>query len=473
MAMRRLLLAGGWLLGAAAVLLVLWYEATPPSRNDAATAIDGPTPYPSIVLYPTLVPTPAPDTEPHVLDLTSGRLTKPGVPAGFVRDGYIVRALLSDGSLLIESGQGPATVVVRADGTGAGVLPIPPQGQCEISIDNRYVAWIAGDHFQVYDAETAQISSVPPDAARFEGGLSDGGVIMGDSTGLCPAPPPSNHAGTGEETVIVDRQGNVTDRLPLSRWNVSVSPDAQRIAWVAGQGLHVYQRSTRAERVYPEVTFVTGEIVWSPDGAEIGYVRYTADDTVRVWVVKLVSGEQRAVYSAGPDTRIRRLAFTANDELRFGIAPLGSVAAQYDLPGARFVVADDGSGGRFLDDPRAPWSACGPSCGRPPAGYEDAKGLAIWCARTPAGGCIFHLVFVDRDSGAVRELAVGEFPMWSLSPDARQLAILLPAGSDQVLRLVQMDDFTSRDIPLGFTYANNVAWFPSGASLLLWSAGGN
>ena len=235
----------------------------------------------------------------------------------------------------------------------------------------------------------------------------------------------------------------------------------------------MYDRPSRTERVYPD-TFVTGEIAWSPDGSEIGYVRYTGDNAVHVWIVDVASGAQRAVYSAGPDTRIRRLAFTAAHELQFEIVPMGSVAVQYDLPGARYAVADDGSDGHFLDDPSAPlWSACGSACGMPPEGYEDANGLARWCEVPPGGSCVSHLVLVDRNAGAMRELAVSEFVVWSFSPDGRQLAILLSSGTDQLLRIVGLADFRSRDIPLGFTYANNVAWFPDGKSLLLWTAGGN
>jgi hypothetical protein len=463
---RRLFQGGGWLLGAVAVLLVVLYAATQQSTIPEPSVAGAPTPYPSIVLYPTLVPTPGPDTEPHVLDLASGRLEPVPVPSAFA-----VRAVLSDGTLLTESGQGPAAVV-RPDGTSISDLPVPLYVQSELSADHRYVAWIADDHFHVYDAETGQISSEPPEAARFEGSLSDGSTLMRDAAGVWPAsPPPATGAQAGEETVIVDRSGAVTDRLHVSRWMVRVSPDERRIAWVAGDGLHVYERSTHAERVYSEVTAVTGEIVWSPDGAEIGYVRFTGDNAVHVWVVDIASGDQHRVYSAKPDAQIQRLVFAANHELQLQIVPLSSRPAQYDLPGPRYVVNDEGSDGHFLEDPTTPWATCGPSCGMPPAGYEDADGLARWCEQTPRGGCILHLVFVDRRTGALRELAASEFVAWSLSPDRRQLAILLPAGTDQVLRIIQLDGFSSRDVPLGFTYANNVGWFPGGQSLLLWTAG--
>ena len=219
---------------------------------------------------------------------------------------------------------------------------------------------------------------------------------------------------------------------------------------------------------------MTATVVWSPDSAEIGYLRFTGYDAVRVWVVDIALGVERRVYSAEPDTRVQHLAFTAADRLQFDIAPLSSVAARYDLPGARYVVADDGSGGRFLDDPATLWSDCGSPCGMPPAGYEGVDGLARWCERSPGGGaCTFHLAFVDRVAGVVRELAAGDFAAWSFSPDRRQVAILLSTDTDQVLRVVRLDDFTSSDSPLGFTYANNVAWFPDGRSLLLWTSGGN
>jgi hypothetical protein len=168
------------------------------------------------------------------------------------------------------------------------------------------------------------------------------------------------------------------------------------------------------------------------------------------------------------------MSFAGNHELRLQVAPIDSPAAQYDLPGARYVVADDGGGGHFLDDPARLWSDCGPPCGTPPTGYEDANGLAHWCERSPGGGaCTFHLAFVDRVAGVVRELAAGDYANAVFSPDRQQVAILLSAGTDQVLRVVRLDGFTSRDIPLGFTYANNVAWFPDGQSLLLWTSGGN
>jgi hypothetical protein len=193
-----------------------------------------------------------------------------------------------------------------------------------------------------------------------------------------------------------------------------------------------------------------------------------------VVIVDIASGEQRRVYSAARDTRIQRMSFAAKRELRLQVAPIDSPAAQYDLPGARYAVADDGSGGHFLDDPAMPWSSCGSPCGMPPAGYEDANGLARWCERSPGGGaCTFHLAFVDRGAGVVRELAAGDFAGWSFSPDRKRLAILISAGTDQTLRIVRLDDFTPRDFPLGFTYANNVAWFPDGQSLLLWTSGGN
>ena len=298
---------------------------------------------------------------------------------------------------------------------------------------------------------------------------------MGDAAGAWPASPPSTTGGQpDEETAIIDRSGVVTERLPVPEWMVAVSPDERHIAWATDGGLHVYDRSTHAERVYSQPTAVTATVVWSPDSAEIGYLRFTGYDAVRVWVVDIALGVERRVYSAEPDTRVQHLAFTAADRLQFDIAPLSSVAAQYDLPGARYVVADDGSGGRFLDDPATLWSDCGSPCGMPPAGYEGVDGLARWCERSPGGGaCTFHLAFVDRVAGVVRELAAGDFAAWSFSPDRRQVAILLSTDTDQVLRVVRLDDFTSSDSPLGFTYANNVAWFPDGRSLLLWTSGGN
>jgi hypothetical protein len=456
---RRLFQAGGWLLGAVAMLLVVLYAVTQQSAIPEPSVAGAPTPYPSIVLYPTLVPTPGPDTEPHVVDLASGRLETAMVPTG-----YVVRAVLSDGSLLSEGGQGPAAAV-RPDGTVISTLPIAGYGRSELSADNRYVAWIADDHFQVYDAETARTSSGPTPSARFQGSLSDGGVLMSNAS-----PPPFAGGQPGEETVIVDGSGAVTDRLPVPRWNAHLSPDERRIAWVADDGLHIYERSSRSERLRPEVAWVTGEIAWSPDGAEIAYLRLTGNDAVHVWVLDVAAREQHQVYSAEPHARILRLAFATNHELRFQIGP---PYLQYDLPGPRYAVADDGNGGHFLDDPKTPWSSCGPSCGLPPAGYEDPDGLARWCEQTAAGGCILHLVFVDRGAAVQRELAASEFLAWSVAPDRRQLAILLPAGTDQVLRIIGLDDFTSRGVPLGFTYANNVAWFPDGQSLLLWTAGGN
>jgi hypothetical protein len=109
----------------------------------------------------------------------------------------------------------------------------------------------------------------------------------------------------------------------------------------------------------------------------------------------------------------------------------------------------------------------------PPVGYEDADGFARWCAQSPDGGCISHVVLVDRGASKMREVASGAFVEWSLSPDRRQVAILLPSGTDQLLRIVQLDDFSSRDVSLGFTFANFVTWLPGGQSLLLWRAGGN
>ncbi len=456
-----------WLVAATAVLLVVLYAFTPGSDHDQPSPVaDGPTPYPSIVLFPTLVPTPASDREPHVLDLSSWQLKTVRMRAG-----YVVRAMLSDGSLLSESGQGPATVF-RPDGRVIADLPVPMYAPAELSIDHRYVAWIAADNIQVYDAEAAQTSSAPPQDAHFDGSLSDGGVLMSDATGAWPSSP--RNAQAGEETVIVDSHGAVTDRLPISRWIVRVSSDGGRIAWVANDGLHVYDRAMRSERVYPDVRWVTGEIAWSTDAAEIAYLTLTGDNRVHVVVIDITSGQQHQVYSAQPEARIQRMSFAANHELQLQIAPINSPAAQYDLPGARYVVADDGSGGRFLDDPATLWSDCGSPCGMPPAGYEGVDGLARWCERFPGGGaCTFHLAFVDRGAGVARELAAGDFAAWSFSPDGQQLAILIFAGTDQVLRVVRLDDFTSRDFPLGFTYANNVGWFPDGRSLLLWTSGGN
>ena len=458
------------MLAATVVLLVLLYAFTPGAQHDEPPAVvDGPTPYPSIVLFPTLVPTPAPDMEPHVLELASTRLETVRMRAG-----YVVRAILSDGSLLSGSGQGSATVF-RPDGKVIADLPVPVNARTEVSIDHRYVAWLADDRLRVYDAETAQTSSAPPQDGHFDGSLSDGGMLMSDTTRAWPSSPPRNGQAS-EETVMVDRDGAVTDRLPISRWIVQVSSDGERIAWVANDGLHVYVRSTHAERVYPDVRWVTGEIkiAWSTDAVEIAFLTVTGDNAVHVDVINVASGVQHRVYSAQPEARIQRMSFAANHELQLQIAPINSPAAQYDLPGARYVVADDGSGGRFLDDPATLWSDCGSPCGMPPAGYEGVDGLARWCERSPGGGaCTFHLAFVDRVAGVVRELAAGDFAAWSFSPDRRQVAILLSTDTDQVLRVVRLDDFTSSDSPLGFTYANNVAWFPDGRSLLLWTSGGN
>lgn len=445
-----MLQSGGLLLGGVVVLLVVLYAVTPGSSIREPT-VAGPTAYPSIVLYPTLVPTPAPDTDPHLLDVESGRLEPIPVQSP-------VRSVLSDGTLLVGSAQGPATVV-RSDGTLISDLPIPIDEQSELSLNNRYVAWIAGDRLQVYDAETAEISSELPAPARFTGSLSDGGLLTGDAA--------------GKQIVIVGRHGAVIDRMQVSKWASRLSGDERRIAWVTGDGLHVYERSSRAERIYPEVQWVTGAIAWSPDGAEVAYLSLTGNNVVHVWVIAIGSSVRREVYTAEPNARIEALAFTDDHQLLFQVVP-PPLTMWGDMPGARYTVRDDGSGGHFLDDPTALWATCGPSCGMPPEGYEDADGLARWCESQSQGGCIYHMAFVDRRNAVVHELiASDQFLVWSVSPDREQVAILFSAGTDQVLRIVRLANFTSRDLPLGFTYANNVTWFPGGELLLLWAAGGN
>ena len=469
MSWRRFSQAVLWLLAAIVTLLVGLYAFSSGSdRDQRSTAIDGPTPYPSIVLFPTLVPPAAPDSEPHVLRLANARMENAKVPTG-----YAIRAVLSDGSVLSESGDGPATVA-RVDGTVVSVLPIPLYAHSVVSADSRYVAWIADDHMQVYDAETARVSSEPPQGARFDGSMRDGNTVLGDSAGAWPESPPSaTGRALGEATLIVDGSGAVTDRLPVPNWTTHVSPDERRIAWAAPDGLHIFERSDHADRIHPDVTIGNSEIAWSPQGTEIAYLRLSANDAVLVWVVDIVSGEQHRVYSGEAHSRIQRLAFVANHELQWQTAPAFSATAQYDLPGARYAIADDGSGGHYLDDPATLWGECGPSCGMPPAGYENADGLAHWCEQPHDGACIYHLVFVDRGASVVRDLAAGDFAYGSFSPDHKRLAILFSNGTDQALRIFRLGDFTSSDFPLGFTYANNVAWFPNGESLLVWASGGN
>jgi WD40 repeat protein len=439
------------------VLVLIALYIARPGQTQLRAVMSGPTPYPSITLYPTLTPTPAPEKLPRLIDADDGSATVV-VDNHFSlesRAGSAIRGILADGRLLVLNAGG-----LSALNTDTGAENLLSQqitsDDVAFSHDGRYVTWMEGDHAAVLDGVTGRLSKALPADAHFERGLPDGGMVFTTASG---------------PIAIVGAEGEVTDRLP-TYYYPGFSPDASQYAWPAPDGLHIYDRASKATRVLPGVQSVVGGLAWAPDASRIAYLRLVGDNTVHIWVMDLGTSEQREVFAAQPMEHIEDVTFDG-DTLAFHLIPADDVRSG-DTFGVRYTMRADGSHVRAIGDASRPWGLCGPTCGMPPDGYENADGLARWCDLQPDGSCAFHLVFVDRTRGVTSDLLEDEgYSSAAVSPDRSRLAVLRLFGDDEVLRIISLTDFTHRDIDLGFSFHNQVAWMPDGERVLVYLGGGN
>lgn len=467
--------------GAAVVLLLVLYALAPgpaqPSSSSARVDVDrttaAQTAYAPVTPLPPLTPTPSPDRRPRVVSVADcvgpTCAAEPVVRYLDLAAGSFVTGRLAGARLLVRRADG-VSEVLRADGTVQAPLPAPQYAVFDVSLDGRLVVWLDGGRLYGYDVGTPENAQSPRDPLRstpsgFRESLADASLLL-CTNDACPM------------SVLVDPAGNAGDTLPTGPDAIAASTDGQQLAWQAGGVVRVYDRATRATRTYDLAQDIAGGLAWSFHGREIAYIRAVSDTDVRVAVLDLASGVAHDVYTAPPDPRVRDLVFTGPHTLQFELPSLELYRIGSEpLHGPRYAINDDGTGGRSLDDLRRPWATCGPACGLPPPGYEDAHGLAWWCELVqPAAVCRFHLDVVVRGDGIMRELTTIDEPeaypsQAALSPDGRRIAIVT-AHSDgiETLHLVSVTaGGNTADVTLGSTDVTSAVWLPDGTGVLLFS----
>ncbi len=442
-----------------AVLVAAIIALRPSAHNSQASAqiartVAAKTAFAPVTPFATITPLPTPDTRPRILDVASGSISLLKLEPGFAFE-----HLMSDGSVLAGNGSGKLEAVTRG---GSIVARVTNDGEPApvYSDDDRYAIWLSDGHLRSYDAQTRATGATVPAGAKFPQQLRDGSVVL-CATRLCTA------------SALVRPDGTVASTFDVpERVGVAIFPDAQRMAWPADDGMHVYDAGSGTERTYPGVHWVVGEIAVSPDAAYLAYGRLTGDEAVHVQLLDLRTGGERQLYAGAPKARVDGLTFTNNRRLTFDVS---ADPTRPDEQSTIYAYEIDGTRLRTMPSARS-WASCGPACGLPPPDSIGPGGIAFWCAPPGPGadqsaGCITHLVAVDRAAGTMRDVFVGpRRESYAVSPDETMLAVIGPNLTLHLIRIVDGSDRTyTIDTQIAFA---DVLWFPDGSAVLITGSSG-
>jgi hypothetical protein len=322
----------------------------------------------------------------------------------------------------------------------------------------------------VFTIATNKAEPLPIDHLFSPVPLGDGSILVADPTVQI------------WEVIRID--GTTVEQLPLP-WPLvypSPSTDGRLLAYTNASALHVYTRATRSDKMIQVGADPVGDqIVWSPDDARIALAHVGKDGT-RVEIVDVATGvtHLRAYSTPGPtyrpqDQGLTILGWTSADEFRYRVwSPYARMQLCCEIAEGGTQYADTTTTERVVgvQEVAGPWSACGPRCGLPPAGYEGLDGVVSWCAQTPT--CQPALGVVDRAAGTVREIAGTEYAVaYAVSPDRSMLALALRDNANrQTLRLIDLGDFSEKDYALPFVNEGHaIRWFPDGHALMLYFPG--
>jgi hypothetical protein len=456
----------GLLAAAAVLVLVVLYIARPAGKHRPAPAAEAhdvqtvaaATVYAPVTPLPALTPTPSPpQLPPQILDVATGTFTPLVLPPD-----YSVQSVFADGHIYAETPR--AGAIFDTSGHLLATLPALFGAQL-VSRDRRYMAYMRDGALQVSDSSGTITSTLPPDA-EFDTEFGDGWLLL-----------PGNNSLTASGAAIVDPRGRTLHQFSEGvRLGVdSISPDRQRIAWAAANGLHVFSVAGQEERVYPDVRYVVGTFAWSPATNRIAYARVAGNNTVQVWVLSLGDAQQHQVFMTQAGQAILDLAFLDAHRLSFRIRPADGQGGD-DRFVQRYLISDEGAGLGPFDTPADRWYRCGTSCGMPPDGYEDADGVAQACVPAASvGTCAIQISYVDRVRQRVIPLVDAASPVDVAISSDRTIAAALEATGTLTLHLVTLTDGAIRPVALPEDSPNfsRAAWLDGHAHLLLYAAGGN
>ncbi len=202
----------------------------------------------------------------------------------------------------------------------------------------------------------------------------------------------------------------------------------------------------------------SSEPVWSPDGQYLAYACSGDGETSLIKIWSLASGQERELgpklprrlHSWAPDGKSLLLSGFLEESWYNAVCKLDLQTGEY----CELLRHKD------MSIPVAQW-------------FPDGKRLLYHGRRGPNGAArqIGCLMIRDMDSGEEREIARGEFwkdLQWAMSPDGRQLAVLLKKDNGGIkIFSTQTDEV--REVPAGdlVDKVHQIIWAPDGKALLL------
>lgn len=319
----------------------------------------------------------------------------------------------------------------------------------------------SGSRLVVGDAPVSASENVFPFRATWQGGqawyTSDGVIRRRSGTQLATVPFAAQLEATRPDYVRARRDFTSTaPRRVLGIQHPALSPDGQKIAFVAlGDLWLVSSRGGKPEQLTRD-SALEADVAWSPDGKVLVYSSDKGGGLPQLWLRDLVSGTDRQL------TRV------PNQPLGAAFSPDGKRIAFLDTDGrwgvAGLQVVDVASGAVTRLQPSLPqpgkptWSADGRfialGLSKPySASFREGQNQ-IWVVPADGTGAAF---WRDADPLASLDTRGGGGPVWS--PDGRKFAAI----QDGVLKIWPvLPDAT----PLGplRAYTSEISHYPT------WSA---
>ena len=308
-----------------------------------------------------------------------------GVPAGWTPDNKIGFLFSSDLKI--------ALYTVNA--TGGKPVQITPHGEDIWSSPN----WSL-DGKNIYLGSNGRLSVVPAD-----GGQVAAIPMSSDAPILISSPGGGNAVSPDGRTIVFS--GKMNSAPGVSLWTVPAQ---------GGEPIRLTSRPSPVEDRFP---------CWSPDGRQIAFLRWLADDwsTAKVCIIPAQGGEARQITADTDKAAISSVAWSPN----------GALIAFYSRDGALKVIPADGGAARIVTQgalaewhQRLSWS---------PDGRRLAYLDKSWKVKT---------VSIDRNrepEGIDIELEDARFMEVVWSPDGKRF--VFKAVKDEAPELWLMEDFLS------------------------------